>query len=289
MAKKRTAIPPKIKEQLRIEARNKCANPGCNILRTHIHHIEHWAVYGTHDDKQMIAVCPNCHDAIHHGRIPLTDETIYNWKKIDYSTEFIRDHLYITPNTTSKILFGSISIQIPQETIIFQLSPNNQLRFQIVGQDILMLDLNLSKVSGDAILRVEQNHITHQKDPEVEYRQTPGQVQILVPNNSEYVTNWVLETIRQYEPDYGCDKKIPILQIEVVNKGLLRVQGIWIENRKGIIATLQGPYFISNDLLPPHRRIVLHGEGENTIFETILVGGALFGGKGSILRMPHFD
>lgn len=129
MAKKRTAIPPKIKEQLRIEAGNKCANPGCNILRTHIHHIEHWAVYGNHDDKQMIAVCPSCHDAIHHGKIPLTDETIYNWKKIDYSTEFIRDHLYITPNTTSKILFGSISIEIPQETIIFQLSPNNQLRF----------------------------------------------------------------------------------------------------------------------------------------------------------------
>lgn len=152
-----------------------------------------------------------------------------------------------------------------------------------------MLDLNLSKVSGDAILRVELNHITYQKDPKVEYRQTPGQVQILVPNNSEYVTNWVLETIREYEPKYGCYKKIPILHIEVVNKGLLRVQGVWIENRKGIIATLKGPYFISNDLLPPHRRIVLHGEGENTIFETILVGGALFGGKGSILRMPHFD
>lgn len=288
MAKKRTNIPSTIKEQLRIEAGNKCANPGCNILRTHIHHIKHWAVYSTHDEKHMIAVCPNCHDAIHYGKIPLTDETIYKWKEIDYSTNFIRDHLYISPNSTSKVLLGSIAIQTPQEAIIFRLSPNNQLNFQIVGQDILMLNLNISTISGKEIIKVEKNYITHQIDLAVEYRQIVGQVQILVPNNSEYIPNWAVETVRRYEPKFGFDEKLSIIHIEVVKKGLVRVQGAWIQHNKAIIATLSGLYFISKEEALPHKCLALVGEGENSGLYTKIIDKSLFGGKDSILKLPHF-
>jgi hypothetical protein len=289
MVKKRTNIPTSLKEQLRKEAGNKCANPGCNILRTHIHHIKHWAIYSTHDDKHMIAVCPNCHDAIHHGKISLKDETIYKWKQIDCPTNIIRDHLYTTPNITSKVLLGSIAVQAPEGVIIFRLSPNNQLSFQILGKDILLLNLNLSKLSSDEILRVEQNYITHQKDPSVEYKQIPGQIQILVPNNSEYIQDWAKEAVRRYEPEFGTNKQIPIIHIEVIKAGVVRVQGIWIDNGEGIIATLSGLYFVSSDEVSPPKSIAFVGNGENSGFYTRIIDKSLFGGAASVLKMPHFQ
>lgn len=289
MAEKRTHIPTPLKEQLRKEAGNKCANPGCNILRTHIHHIKHWSIYSTHDGKHMIAVCPNCHDAIHHGKLSLKDETIYKWKQIDYPTNIIRDHLYTTPNITSKVLLGSIAVQAPEGAIIFQLSPNNQLSFQILGKDILLLNLNLSKLSGDEILRVEQNYITHQKDSSVEYKQIPGQIQILVPNNSEYIQDWAKEAVNRYEPEFGINKQIPIIHLEVIKAGLVRVQGIWIDNGEGIIATVSGLYFISGDGISPPKSISLVGNGENSGFYTRIFDKSLFGGRASVLKMPHFQ
>jgi hypothetical protein len=69
MAVHRPKVTEEVKNRLRTEARGKCANPGCSNVRAHIHHIREWAVYKTHDDQHMIAVCPACHDAIHHGAL----------------------------------------------------------------------------------------------------------------------------------------------------------------------------------------------------------------------------
>ena len=82
MAEHRPEVSKQLKTQLRREAGEKCANPGCSATRTHLHHIREWAVYRTHDGAHMIAVCPTCHDAIHHGQLPISDETLYAWKRI---------------------------------------------------------------------------------------------------------------------------------------------------------------------------------------------------------------
>ena len=82
MAKRREKVPIRIKKTLIKESGNKCANPGCHNLRVHFHHIDGWAIYETNDEKTMIAVCPMCHDNIHHGKLPIDDDTLYSWKKI---------------------------------------------------------------------------------------------------------------------------------------------------------------------------------------------------------------
>lgn len=95
MATKRNKVPPAVKRQLIQEAGGKCANPGCSRQYEHLHHIEHWAVYKTHDRKHMIAVCSSCHHQIHHGRLRISDDTLYEWKGITRSLGDHRGYIYV--------------------------------------------------------------------------------------------------------------------------------------------------------------------------------------------------
>ncbi len=79
MADYRAKVPAKIKKALIKEAGGKCANPGCPHALTEIHHIKERCVYKTHDQSHMIAICPNCHDAVTRGglRMPaVTDSSL---------------------------------------------------------------------------------------------------------------------------------------------------------------------------------------------------------------------
>ncbi|MCZ2108872.1 MAG: HNH endonuclease [Dehalococcoidia bacterium] len=82
MATHRPDVPNQLKKRLRATAGGKCANPGCSALRTHLHHIREWAAYAAHDESQMIAVCPACHDAVHHGSLTISDDTLFRWKHL---------------------------------------------------------------------------------------------------------------------------------------------------------------------------------------------------------------
>jgi len=272
MTKRRPKIDDKIKEQLRQETGGKCANPGCSVMRTHIHHIKHWSVYQTHDAKHMIAVCPTCHDAIHFGKLSITDEVIYKWKWIRRSNKTVRSHLYIEPGETTKVLVGSVSVVTPDEAQIFEVSMNNKLKFRVVDGDILMLDLKIFSAAGNEILRVIDNHIKHEKDPLVEFRQVPGQFQVVVPNNSEYVPQWAIEATQEHEPGFGINEKIPIVHIEVIRNGVVRVQGIWLENEKAIVCTSERLVFCS-----PNGNSQITGEGEGTVLKTSKGMASFFG------------
>src|SRR4051812_27474471 len=112
VARERQAVPAETRRRLVEAAGNKCANPGCANFRTHLHHIEQWAVYESHDAEHMIAVCPTCHDAIHNGPLVIDDETVYRWKggihRDDSGAR--RDHIYVEPAAQSFLLLGSLAI-----------------------------------------------------------------------------------------------------------------------------------------------------------------------------------
>ena len=97
MPSPRPSVPKALKESLVKEAGGKCANPGCSNYRTHLHHINEWAIYETHDGEAMIAVCPSCHDAIHQGPLEVSDQTIKGWKAIQRPFGPNRDHVYVEP------------------------------------------------------------------------------------------------------------------------------------------------------------------------------------------------
>lgn len=271
----RPAINNTIKKKLRAEAGGKCANPGCPNRRTHIHHIRKWTVYQTHDKKHMIAVCPACHDAIHHGRIELTDSIIYKWKSISRPSDSIRSHLYIEPGEPVMVLLGTIAFSSANGMIVFELSDSNKLKFTIRDQDILLLELSLFNIAGKEVIRVVDNHIRHQQLSDVNFLQVPGTVRLEVPSSAEFLPTWAINQFRMHEPNFGKSGTMIGIELSVVRPGIVSVQGVWPSDETAVIVTNQRLSFLSRNLTGP---LSLIGQGENTVFNLIgPIKAGLFG------------
>ena len=269
LAKKRKKIKPAVKRQIVEEAGNKCANPGCTNWRVHIHHIEHWAVYESNDQKILIAVCPTCHDAIHHGRLEIPDETLYVWKHIKRTKVPEISHLYVEPGEEIKLLTGTIAISTTnQEVIVFQLSANNSLKFRILDEDIMMLNLKIADTNGKEVLRVVDNHVRSKPSNDIEFTQVPGHIRVNVPTTEQFIPLDVFEKMQIQEKDYGASGSVIALDLEVLKPGLVSVQGLWVENYKAVIITKERLSFIKPDLQQPVSMVCSGQQIPDTLLRT---------------------
>ena len=133
MAIQRRKSDPTLKAALKAKAGGKCANPGCTNWRTHIHHIKKWAVYHTDNPLDMIAVCPTCHDQIHHGTLVINDDTIYRWKAQLRPSQPTSTVLFVEPAKIFEVLCGSVLLKTAGQALVaFQLSNSNRFGFRIV-------------------------------------------------------------------------------------------------------------------------------------------------------------
>ena len=269
MAKYRPEISNSIKKRLRAEAGHKCANPGCPNRRTHVHHIREWAVYQTHDEQHMIAVCPSCHDAIHCGAISIDDVVLYQWKSTTRRSDQIRGHIYVEPGEPAKVLLGTIAITAPNKALVFELSPYNRLKFTIKDGDILLLDLAVSTLAGHEVLRVSDNYVKHQPRSDVEFLDVPGCIRVIVPSTEEFVPLWAVEHMRIQEPVFADAGRMIAVGITVVKPGLVRVEGVWAHEDKVVIVTNERLSFLRPDLKGPLSMI---GHGEASILNYVASG-----------------
>ncbi len=265
MTRKRTKVGKKVLEQLRQEAGGKCANPGCSTHRTHIHHIREWHVYRTHDAKHMIAVCPTCHDDIHHGAITLLDETIYRWKEMVRLGDEIRGQLYIEPGGFTKLLAGTIAIAAPLNIAVFHLSDNNYLRFDIKEDNLLFLNLRMYSYKRKEVLRITYNHLRLDINPLVEYKEVRGYIQITVPATQDYVPDWVIDKMLLVNPLFVVNGKAIVLSLEVVRPGVVRIQGVWADPEKAVVITKDALSFLRPSLNQP---LSFVGDGEGSILSS---------------------
>lgn len=274
MAKLRKAIPKKIKSELIKEAGMKCANPGCASYRIHIHHIRQWAVYQTNDEKDMIAICPVCHDTAHNGELIIDDRTLYGWKEIIRSNT-TRDQLFVEPGIPSKLLLGSIAVTGDNGLSVFELSPNNRLSFKLVDDDIFLVNMSITDLNGKQILKIVENHVKYQIAKPLRYERRPGKLRITAPATSKYIPDWVLLKMRIQEPQYARDDKFIMLDIEVIKPGLVRVQGVWVNGFEVVIITEKLLSFITLGLLQP---LSMSGAGEDSVlYYTGPISTSLFG------------
>jgi hypothetical protein len=262
MAVHRPKVSENIKEQLRVEAGGKCANPGCSNVRAHLHHIREWSVYKTHDEKHMIAVCHACHDAIHHGALRISDETVYSWKQARGMHHETTTHLYVEPGTPTKLLLGSISISAMDKAIIFTLSPAHTLSFEIADSDILLLDLQLGRLDGQELARVVKGYVRPAGDPHAAVSHVPGHIRVELPTGSGFVPEWFLDKMRLHEPDFAANGSIVALDLHVVGPGRVRVQGVWPLPDKVIAITESSLSFLRQHMAGP---LTLRAHGEDTI------------------------
>lgn len=286
MAKTRTQIPPKLKQQLVDDAGGKCANPGCASYRTHIHHINEWAIYESHEAKDMVAVCPTCHDAIHHGVLEVTDETVRRWKRTK-RTRTERDHIYVEPGESAKLLLGSIAVTGPDGITAFDLGTSNRLSFRLIDGDIMALNLAVTATDGREVLRLVDNHVRHRADDPLQYDRVPGHVRVTAPPTSDFIPGWALKQFRQQEPNYATDGVLPLLDLEVLEPGLVRAEGVWRDDKHVVIITTDRLSFLQPTMARP---LSMVGHGAGTVLQHVgPITASLFGfGKGSgTLHIPE--
>jgi HNH endonuclease len=267
VAAERTKVPPALKKQLVRQAGGKCANPGCSAYRTHIHHIQRWSGYETHDGEHMIAVCPTCHDAIHDGPLVIDDETVRRWKSIE-RTETKRDHVYVEPASEPKLLLGTLAFMGENEGLtVFKLAASSELSFRLADGDIMLLNLSVSSMAGREIVRVVEGHVRHAAEEPVRYERVQGHVRLTAPLTSEFMPSWAVKQLRRQEPRYASDGRLTLLDLEVLEPGLVRVQGLWRKDYRNLIAVTpsQLSFLQPGRLLP----ISLVGEGVDSVLHYV--------------------
>jgi hypothetical protein len=271
MARPVEQVSRQVRRALIRDAGDKCANPGCASARTHIHHIE-YKVYSTNDEKTLIAICPTCHDAVHNGALAIDDGTIYRWKQL--RRQGGRGHIYVEPGGQLKLLLGTIAVTGPSGVRAFDLSPNQRLSFSIHDGDIMLIDLEIASHQGEPVVRLTRGHV-RVLSPHVSFQQRPGRIQITAPLVEEYLPAWALDRLRVQEPAYGADNRITLLEIEVLEPGLVKAKGVWADGDRVVVITDERLAFIWPELREP---VSIAGAGPDSVFMNVgPISSAVFG------------
>lgn len=277
MANHRPHVRVATKRALRAEAGGKCANPGCAAKRTELHHIEPWAVYQSHEAGQMIAICPTCHDAVHNGELEITDETLHRWKAIKRPATTTRGHVYVEPQEDAKLRLGSISVTGPAGLRVFELSAGNSLSFSVEDEDITLLSMRITDRRGEEAARLVQNHVRVSEANGVEYQNVPGLHVVTAPKHGRYLPNWVIDRIRPFEPDFAVDERITLLRLEVLEPGVVKVEGVWLEQDHGVVITPERMHLVRMDPAMPLSLSIGGADEDSGIIYTGPITSELFG------------
>ena len=210
----------------------------------------------------MIAICPSCHEAVHSGKLAITDAQIYEWKGIPRQKQREAAHIYVEPANTIKIMTGSVCIQTPRhQAIIFELSPSNRLSFRILDGDILLLNASLLDTDGLQICKIVDNHARAPSLPGVLFESRPGCVRITVPETEKFVQPWLKNQMRLHDPNFVIDGRIIALEIIVLKPGFIKIKGCWPDGDVGIVITENHLSFCRRGGIQP---VSLVGHGEET-------------------------
>jgi hypothetical protein len=273
---------PKINKKIKIalikEAGGKCANPGCTNRQTEFHHIKEWHVCHTHDQKEMIAICPICHTSVTLGDLKIDDDTIYEWKRI-IRGPFRDDQLFIESASSLKVLMGTAAFTSDDAFKIINFSDQNQIGFNIVDGDFYFTNLRLT-INGKEIVKIIENRVRHAEEDIIQYTRRPGKLCIIAPLKIGIFPTYFINAFRARtnEMDFAADGNLTLLDIEVIGPGKVRIKGTWVEKNRGIIITDQSLTLCSD--IVNLNMVPITGAGETSILKwSGPAGGSFFGFK----------
>jgi len=223
MAQHRPAVPTSVKAALLDEAAGQCSNPACPNTLVELHHIKEWAIYQTHDQTHMIALCPVCHDAVTRGELRLTDGTLYEWKALDAERW---GGVQVPPASLNKLLVGSISTTSDAPFAVFDFDSRQSLSFHLDESGrLLMVNADIHDIQGNRLLEIRHNTTTYIAD-EVEREQRPGRFRVSLRGWQRLLPLWAYNQLLRH-PTQAVTRGIPAIATEVVRAGIVRVAGIW--------------------------------------------------------------
>jgi hypothetical protein len=212
----------------------------------------------------MIAICPSCHDEVHHGRLKISDETLYQWKEIVRPERPEAFQLHVEPAPTIKMMLGTICFSTKNDrAVIFELSNRNRLSFRILDGDLMRANVLIEKLSGEEVLHVVDNVVRVPPHKDVTFEARAGKVRVTVPATAEYIPPRAIAHMRIQEPLYGAAGRLTALDLEVLKPGLLRVEGFWPSPNGVVVITRERLSFCRPDLLQP---LSMVGAGEETVY-----------------------
>lgn len=251
-----------LKRRLVAEAGGKCANPGCPNVLTELHHIREWHVVNTHDERNMIAVCPACHAAVTRGALRIDDVTAYAWKSIERTEEGAqRGHLYVEPSNAEppRLLLGSLgAMSSAGGLVVFSEQPSRRLSFAVSDMAIMNLEASVSDVNGQRLAWVSGGHYRAEGQSLGAVTQRPGHFRITHPWGPNLVPEWALAAMRTQDPEFGANPVVDLLAMEVVEPNMVRVEGVWLDEDGGMVIDRQGIHFLDRGRPRP---VSLVGEG----------------------------
>jgi hypothetical protein len=164
--------------------------------------------------------------------LKIDELTIRAWKAIPRQPS-TRAHIYVEPGDRCRVRLGSIDIARRatdhDPVVIFQLSANNQVGFRVLDREILQLNLRLADTQGREVVRVVEGYLAHEVKEPVQYESRTGKVRITAPPTPDYLPPWVLERFANERLPVVADGRFTALDIEVLDRGLVHVQGVWAE------------------------------------------------------------
>jgi hypothetical protein len=251
MAKPRTGIGKKKKRALIEEAGNKCANPGCFSRRVELHHIKAWSIYGTNDERHLIAICPTCHDAVHHGRLKIDDDTLYAWKSLRRSATQ-HDYFGVEPGREAFVELGqSLRVRSTSgEATVCDASENAYLAFRIDQADFFLLGLRLQDRTGKCLISVEDNRVVHSLPNGFSFERIPGRIIIRTDDSSLYLPEWLEEQVVKCDAIRGESRqpfpaKMTVLEMETIGPSQVRVDGLVCDSNVAFLIEKERTYMVT--------------------------------------------
>jgi hypothetical protein len=221
----------------------------------------------------MIAVCDACHDAIHRGDMRIMDDDLYRWKAVPTRAKV--PHVYVEPSDDPAFLLGTVSVHGTgnQGVVVFELSRSQRLEFALVDGDIVLLNLGIHPHKHKPLLKVVDGYVKL-LDANLDYKVVPGHLCVAGSLMSTWVPQWARELLIDKDPLIGI-AGLPLLDLQVEEPGLVRVQGVWIDEDVGFVITEQALWVLERG---PRLATGIVGDGkESALYVVGPVGKALIG------------
>jgi len=253
LAESRT-IPPKMKERLIKEAGYKCANPGCPVTsRFEIHHINEWAVYQTHDEEHMIALCPTCHSNVNYGQLKITDQKLYEWKRIktEETPDEKTDQIFVKQNNQSCMLIGPMTINSKYGAIPVRMI-NQIIQYRIEGKNLYFLNMRLTKQDGSDFFTATHNILVSNISAEVTYKYIPGKLLITSNSTDGFLPDWAIKEIRKFKPGFANNDELTIIDMEVNGPGTVSINSLVMAEGNGALVVYDNEIiYVVKDTVKP--------------------------------------
>lgn len=282
MAQRRPTIPIKIRRELVEQAGGKCANPGCPNRLIEFHHIQEWAIYHTHDENHMIALCPSCHDSVDRGKLTISDEEIYSWKGIQRNSAApYAGSIFVEPMTNPMLRMGFIGFRGPDGVTIVEVA-NQRISMAVRENELAFLNLKLVDPDGNLLVDVVDNYV-RQRSPEVSVESRAGRWRVR-GDALGILPKWAMDCLTPH----GFETSVAgmdLLDIEVTAPGEVGVSGVWVDDQRAVISNRENGALL---LLSRRKGIAINCLGERpsegnkgaffiftgnldkTVFETLL-------------------